>query len=77
MITKNSTLVESALYKLLASENLLSALSDECWADSEDSPSDYLNLDSLETYRSVLERCQDQLKELYSAYECYEEPCMN
>ncbi len=75
MIKCNSPLVESTRLRMLMTENLLSALNYQCWGNSNDSPSNYIDLDTLERFREMLDRSNDYLKELFTAYEIYEKPC--
>lgn len=69
MLNTQSPLVQRSLRPLAASCIELRALSDHCWADSDDCPSEGLSHEALTELHTLLNSALDQLKEIEAAYD--------
>jgi hypothetical protein len=71
MITKDSPLVETSRVRLLMSEHLLRAISQQCWQRDDNVPTNSLDNETLLEFRILLDEMDTQLKEIEAANACY------
>ena len=67
MYTQQSELVKEAELKLLMSENLLKVLKYRCWEDGYEEPSETIDIQSLDTFRTLIDSLNKQLSVLEEA----------
>ena len=67
MLTKDSYLIQQTLERALMTQHLLEAVAARCWQSGDDTPTETVSLEVIETLAQMIHDSETSLKEIQSA----------